>query len=607
MAIQTDDWNVVIEEWGGLHTARDSDSIPDGFSPNVLNVRITGAHVRGARGYELTGSRNSASGEITSKYTYKRNDGKKVMVRVRDTGSSGILEWYDQTNDEYYTLLSGLTTGKIMGFTEFNYSTGDEDVNQMLCCNGVENMSVWTGATTRLTAALVGGETTINVEDTTDFPSSGTIIYNGTEIAYSSKTATTFVVASAHASAGANDGVAQAIDDSTHSGITKGNILLSAKDRLWIAGIPASPLAFDYSDEGTALTFTGGANRSDSGSETALNIGGKITGLAEKGDEILILGEDGCEGFSFTYPTATTKAPLYREVFRSVGLGPLSSKSIVKINNEVYFANRNGITAISDLEGTEKVYTKSITRDILPTLKLYDFSEAASVFHEPESILLVSCKSDPDFTFNDIVIGVEFYRTKDGQDTFALTRFDWPVNDWTILENSDNIPELFFGSSAEMNSFKAFSTYENDGAPRTIRYATKRYSLGDPFQRKQAALGGVKGMIKPGSEIEVCICFDGGFKGQVTKTISSDGAYVSRSILNALGAFEMGTNPIGASIDEVSDFKQFLVYLDIGLDYEWSDIQMIFESDTDGGSFLLDTLAMAVDEAGTASVDSLTI
>src|SRR3990167_6922071 len=317
--IATEQWKV-FEEHAGLFTARDSDDIPDGFSPNLLNIRITGSHFRGAKGYEIRGTRNATAGEISSQYTFNRNDGKQRMLRVRDDASTGTLEWYDAVNQDWYTLIPSLTTGKIMGFAEFNTSL----TNQCIFCNGIENMSVWTGATTRLTAAVTATDTTINVADTTDFPASGTIIYNGTEIAYSAKAATTFTVASAHASAGSDDGVAQAIDDSTHSGVTKGNILLSAKDRFWIAGQPSGPNNLDYSDEGAAFTFTGGSNRADSGTEDFFNIGVAITGLAEKGEEIVVLGEDGGDGFSFIYPTSTTKAPKFRELFRSPGRGPKS-------------------------------------------------------------------------------------------------------------------------------------------------------------------------------------------------------------------------------------------------------------------------------------------
>lgn len=603
MAVQTEEWNIELDQFDGWQTSRDSDDIPDGKSPDLLNVRITGSHFRGASGYEIVGTRDNDAGEIISQYTYKRDDGKQRMVRVRDDGSSGVLEWYDRTNEEWYTLLSGLTSGKIMGFAEFNTST----TNNMIFCNGVENLSVWTGSTTRLTQALSGGETTINVSDTSDFPASGTIIYNGIEIAYTSKTDTTFEVSSAHASAGSDDGVAEAADDSTHSGITKGNILLSAKDRLWIAGQPDAPNALDYSDEGDFSTFTGGSNRSDSGTEDFFNIGGRITGLSEKGDEIIVLGEDGGDGFSFIYPTATTKAPNFREIFRMPGRGCISQKSVFKVENEVYFANRNGIVALSDLEGTEKVFSKSITREILPTAKGYDFSEAASVYFDKESILLVSCKSDPDFPGNDIVIGVEFYRTREDEKALGLTKFDWPVNDWAILENADNVDELYFGSALEMNSFKALSTNQNDGAPRTIKYATKRFHFDSPFQNKMARLGAVRGFIKAGTEITVKILFNSGFLGEKQLTIKHDGPYVSQNTLNSIGAFALGTNPIGATNEEVDDLKRFLVYLDIGVDYAWSDIQFIFESDDDGGTFLINRVALAADFHGFASQDNLTI
>lgn len=610
MAIQTDQFKIILKDFDGLYTARDSDDIPSGKSPNLLNVRIAGSHVRGSEGYSLVGERRANPGKILSKKTFKRNDGKQVMVQVRDNGTNAILEWYDVVNDRYYQLLGSLSRVK-MGFAEFNTS----QTNQFIFCNGIENMSVWSGSTTRLTASVLAGDTTINVEDTTDFPASGTIIYNGQEIAYASKTATTFVVASAHASAGNNDGVAQAADDSTHSAVTKGNILLSAKNRLWIAGQPDAPNALDYSDEGAAFTFTGGSNRADSGTEDFYNIGGRITGLSEKDDEIIVLGEDGADGFSFTYPTATTKAPNFREIFRSSGKGPLSAESVFKVNNEIYFANKSGIASISDLEGTEKIYSKSITRDILPTIKNYDFSESASIWFEKESILLIACKTNKVFPGNDIVLGFEFYKDRDGIDSMGITILDWPVNTWAILEDTDGVDFLYFGSSVSPNSFKAFDTYQNDGAPRTIRYATKRFNYDDPFQNKSCSTIAVRGFIKEGTDIEAKLIHNAGFLGEQTKTIKSDGTdqegnqkgYVSQSTLNSIGAFALGVNPIGAQLQTVSELKEFTAFLDYGVDFNPKDVQMIFESDTDGGTFMITHVGFAVDYSGVSVEDNLLI
>ncbi len=594
MAIRTDNWKI-LDKFKGWYTALDSDDLPYGKSPNLKNVRINGSNFQGAKGYSLIGTRDTNQGSITSQYTYNRNDGKQRMVRVRDDGSEGTLEWYDTTNEEWYTLLTGLTTDKIMDFTEFNSTSN----NQMIFCNGVENMSVWTGATTRLTSAVTAGDSTINVEDTSDFPATGTIIYNGTEIAYTAKTATTFTVSSAHASDGADDGVAQAADDSTYSSVTKGNILLTAKNRLWIAGQPSNPTNLDYSDEGDALTFTGGSNKTDSGVEKVLNIGGKITGLSEKDDNIVILGEDGGVLFNFTYPTSTTKAPVYSQVFFSPGQGCISPQSVFRVNDEVYFANKTGIQALSNIIGTEKVGNRTITRDVLPTVKDYVFDEASTVYFKKEDLVLMACKSDSDQSANDIVIGLEFFNNTDNVQEAGILKFDWPVSDWSILDN-----ELYFGNSFSMNSFKGFDTFQNDGAPRTIRYVTQRINYKDPFQTKQSSKIAVKGYIKDGTEIDVEVLYNAGFLGTVTKTIDSDGDYVSSNPLNYIGAFQMGTNPIGASLEEVSELKQFLVYLDIGVDYRWNDIQVSFESETDGGTFLISHVGFAPVEAGHYAQDS---
>ena len=190
---------------------------------------------------------------------------------------------------------------------------------------------------------------------------------------------------------------------------------------------------------------------------------------------------------------------------------------------------------------------------------------------------------------------------------YSITRFDWPAAAFCSLKDSDNVPELHFGSSLEQNSFKGFSTYQNDGAPRNVKYAIKRFNFNDPFQEKSSRILAIKGMIKEGTSIDVDVLLNAGFLAELTKTIESDGVYVSSNTLNSIGAFALGTNPVGATLAEVSDLKSFLVYLDIGDDYGWNDIQLIFNSDTDGGTYLISSVAFAPDAVGYASRDDLTI
>ena len=69
----------------------------------------------------------------------------------------------------------------------------------------------------------------------------------------------------------------------------------------------------------------------------------------------------------------------------------------------------------------------------------------------------------------------------------------------------------------------------------------------------------------------------------------------------------MGTNPIGANLASVSDLKPFLVYLDIGTDYRFNDIQFSFESQTDGGTFLISHVGMTAEKEGHAIKAEITI
>jgi hypothetical protein len=57
----------------------------------------------------------------------------------------------------------------------------------------------------------------------------------------------------------------------------------------------------------------------------------------------------------------------------------------------------------------------------------------------------------------------------------------------------------------------------------------------------------------------------------------------------------------------VGELKNFTVYLDIGVDYNWKDIQLVFESETDGGTFLISHVGFIAEEVGFSTQDNLTI
>lgn len=540
------------------------------------NMKITGHGVEPIKGFSRFGQESPANlQKIKDAYTFILQDGTQIPVRVRERPASGdnVLEWYSTDSGRWEILLTGMTQGATTSFQDYNTST----INQLFFGNGNEYYSVWSGNTTYLTAALSGGETDVLVNSTAGFPASGTIIYNGTEIAYSSKTATKFVVASAHASSDTDDPVAEAVDDATYSGVALSSILLSAQNRMWVVDA-GDPNSLEYSVEGDATDWTSGNNRADAGVEDFPIVGGKITGLANQDSYIFIFKERTIILFEWQYPTATTKTPSFKHIVTAGSIGAINHKGIASIYNEILYTAPDGVRSLSRNIATNDWNADPISDEIKTTIDGYDFSEAASIYYAKEDVYLVACKSDSDQTNNNKVIAIWYYVGTDGKRQRGFSILDWTVDSWFIYNN-----ELYFGSSMEGATYKAFTGHTRGGAAMRSIYTDNRNDFGAK-NLKEAESYLIMGLIAPGTEIDVSFFYDGGASGSQQITIDAADDYVQSSAVKTLGAFKLGEQVLGGTLDAVEELRLFTVIVELQK-IQWYDLQVQRICGTKGGYY----------------------
>jgi hypothetical protein len=508
-------------------------------------VKITGNSVEPIKGFKQFGNRLETSGRIRDAYTFIKKDGTEIPVRIRDNGVKNFLEWYDSVNDTWYVLLEVMTSGLNTVFQDYNTST----VNQLFFGNGTNNYTKWSGAVTRLTQAVNLHDTEIHVADNSDFPASGTIIYNGTSYSNTSKTGTTiFNVADAHASAGADDGVAEYPDYSTYSAVAKSDVMISAQNRMWLVNNDTS---LEYSKEGDATDWTAGSNRADAGIEDFPIVGGKIKGLAALGEFIFIFKERTVIQFNWQYPTSTTKTPVFQHLAVGDNLGSINHKGISNIYNEILYTSKTGVKSLSKEIQSGNWRDDPITDDIRPNIEDYDFSQASAFYDDKEDVYLVACKSDSDAHANDRVIAIWFYKTSGGQRTYGISILDLTADCFFKYNN-----KLYFGSSMEANCYELFTGNTKNGASFSSYYTCNRNDFGEK-SIKSAELYIVEGFIKAGTALELKIFFDGGKNGSQTVEIASTDDCVSQAVLNTLGSYPLGEQMIGRLFNDAGDLRPF--------------------------------------------------
>lgn len=221
--------------------------------------------------------------------------------------------------------------------TDGVYWAGGAGSEYLYFGDGVSNFSKWVIAVTRLNGALVGGETTITVDHTDGFPSTGTIAINGSFIAYTGKTPTTFTLSSGAPATPTGSMVAFACaNDGTKP---KGNVYAIYQNRLFIA----YQSTINYSDTGSPENFGVATGIPAGGNATLLDGQTTITAMIPTNAFLIVSRKNGFIQFAFQYDSGlTTKLVSLLPLYQGIGEGIATNRSFVIVNGVMYYQAYNG-------------------------------------------------------------------------------------------------------------------------------------------------------------------------------------------------------------------------------------------------------------------------
>ena len=472
--------------------------------------------------------------------------------------------------------------------TDFNTSTQDE----VWWCNGTENMTLWIkviGSVASNTATTI----TLNETPSTQGFSSGTVIVDGTEYTYTgindgNKQLTGL---SGLPTFDANEGVAQAADDSTHSGLTKYNILHTADARMWGARTDGITLA--YSKVGDATDWTAGTTPSSAGSIDLVEGKGPITGISSLGgnaidENVIVFKRDLRALYVLEYPSSTTRTERLKPIGNS---GASNPRGLAKEGETIFYITRKGgVKSISLSKLSNGFDFDDITDIIRPTLENGVFNEASLEYFEKKRTLLLSYKKDSDSTANDSVVGVELVKDPELGQYKTITTMDWFVGDW--FEYGD---EMYFGGSFEPNCFKSFDGYSKDGNPFQSIFTLGRLNFDIPFVKKEVPYMMITGWIATGTEIDLELQYNyrgimATFESSIPGTNPSGYKYIIEPVYNLIGSFELGTEPIGGTLDDIDELNYFMIFFELPFTYHPFDIQLNGTTFTEGYRYKIETI-----------------
>lgn len=600
---------VVIDKWLGMYSSLPSHLIPDFYVANSRNISFSSiGYINPFPFYSLFLTHTSA-GHFVNDGLLKKSDGQEIPLLLFDNDSTATLMWYNSVGNKLEILLASLTTGKRMAFSGTGFDTTNVtgltiQHDGIFFCNGVMNYSFWNGAigtvasntATTITLNAVTGFTTAA---SLGFTSTGTVIVGGVEYAYGGLTGWQLTGLTAVPTLTVNDGVAQAVDDSTYSAVTKFDLLSVQDGRVW--GALTTAQVVKYSKVGDGTSWTAGDTPADGGYFDVLEGTGPITNIATFKDFMCIFKQDLVKYYQILYPTATTKARNTNIIRQGDDVGCAGPDASLSLEDRVYYVSpKGGVRWIGQSDTSDGFTFEDLTNTIRPTLKDGVFTSSKLVFYEKERVMLATYKNDSDSTFNDRQITIEFVE----DDALAKVR-PVNINDWPIEDFFKYGGNLYAVSGLEEKIYKLFDGYTKDGAPATSLVTLKRYSFGNRFVRKRGEWLAVRGRIADGQLLHFILSYDR--QGSLTTlegTLEADESkFITTGEVHVIGEDEIGTNPIGGNLDEVDELSSFLVFFDLPTSHFFSDLELTIYSEginsdgvTVGTRFTIEDVAFMVSE-----------
>lgn len=402
------------------------------------------------------------------------------------------------------------------------------------------------------------------------FPATGTLIIDGTRIAYTAiPTSTSFTVASANAAA---DNAPVALVPTEYPANPRGNRLETHFTRMVVGNVRSalgrdsggtlrgsqSTGSFYVSKIKNATDFTFTATRVATEGDIVSTPygGGDITDIVNHEDQFYVFKTRYIEACKYTQDTTDiiTRTQL------KTGFGSINKA--IKAKDDIYF-----ITADKQFTSVGRVQQKA---DIPQTLNIglvikrlldtYDFSATQGI--EYKQRLLITCKSSSDDTYNNKIV-VFNKATQSFEGVWDLSAFGFMV-----YQN-----ELYYGDAASPNVYKMFDgvndTYGSDLFGISSTWKSNFMNITpkgnhSAFSQQSICGYGVEGYITPNTDITFELYKD--FQEDAVLSFTFGGTeedFLDNAPLSAfLGDNPLGLSPMG-SVTLTSDGRyhfQFIVY-----------------------------------------------
>lgn len=590
---------------GGLSTQEEPQKIPINASPDLLNVRPIGQGAYGPRnGISRVGNEITGTGGRSGIFNFTKGL-TEILISPRGT----TIEYLRESDNTWQPLpgIGAYTDGARFGFANDN--------KYLYFCNAVEDFTIWDGKD-------LSGAITVNVDNTitsTDhglvagdlvkFTNVGGALPSGITAGVVYYVISTGLTADAFKVSTTFGGSTIDITDAgsgtntfsssvkTFSANPKGNIMQLFNNRLWMAGMTASPTTVQYSVinvGGTTPSFDFAS--AGSGAYAFNRDGGYLTALRiftlSDGTKALKVFKKSQGTYDVYFDSSGNLAVLDGEQ----DTGAVNQKSTMNVENDImYIDNGNNIANIglrADIQG--QIRTDSTTTGLDRTTTALNFNDACSIYWKKRKMAMYTGKSYGADN-NDVTL-VYFYDFKSW----------WRWSGIYAVEYTIYKDEVVWASSVDQNVYKYDETKFDDlDGPINSYFMTKDVEFEDEIGNgysdlyKTARYAVFKGYISPGvidendvrigGVMDVGIIYDGNKEQKVSATFSgSDENITTGEITISFGSVVFGNQAFGGtSLSETSfPMREFFVVVSLDL-YSFLRARLFIELQGVGAPYLV--------------------
>lgn len=331
------------------------------------------------------------------------------------------------------------------------------------------------------------------------------------------------------------------------SGCPKGNIMVTAQRKLFLAGNLDNPAKVYYSQSGEVTCFGITSGLGSGGTFELIEGGGPITCLEAKGKNTVVCHKRDAI-IAYTRDNDGTNAiENFDTLSSSFDSGAASFKAKTALNKSSFFMS--GIEGVKLLEQAVEeniLMMASITDIIMPTLQNYDNTNAVATYFPPKRVLLIATDDE-----NGDRKQIAIYVKGSGQNmNFDISIDNIPVADY-IVDGKD----LFFVSSLDQNCYRMFARNSANDNVLNHKYTTKEYVFDSPAMDKEFDTIYVEGLINENGKLRVTVEY-GIFGQDGSKSFNiywNNNEIVSTAKVSALGTSLLGETSLGGNDAEVLD------------------------------------------------------